>query len=103
MSPTDQCFGCHVYDVYANPGSPDAVRAASRFNKPGSDKGHAEHVGELGVPCYACHVTHGSETQPHLMVTGRLPGLTGYTETAMGGTCTQTCHGPQSYAVVYAR
>ena len=103
MSPSDQCFGCHAYDVYANPNAPDAVRAASRFNAPGTVKGHAEHVGELQVPCYACHVTHGSETEPHLMVTGRAPGLTGYTETATGGDCTSTCHGPQSYTVVYAR
>ncbi len=46
------------------PSSPEAVRAASRFNKPGVDKGHAEHVGEKQVPCGACHVTHGSATLP---------------------------------------
>jgi predicted CXXCH cytochrome family protein len=97
------CFACHTYDVYANPGASDAVRGYSRFNRPGVDKGHAEHVGEQSVPCYACHVTHGAPSQGHLIVTGRTPGLAAFTETASGGTCQPTCHGPQSYSVNYAR
>ncbi len=103
MGPDELCFSCHSYDVYGNPSSPDAMRAASRFNKPGVDKGHAEHVGEEHVSCYSCHVTHGSTTQPFLMATGRNPGLLAYSKTATGGTCTPTCHGPQSYNANYAR
>jgi len=103
MTSNEQCFGCHNYDVYANPGASDQVRAASRFNKPGVDKGHAEHVDEQHVPCYTCHVTHGSTTQKHLIATGRSPGIIAYTESLGGGTCSPTCHGPETYAVNYAR
>ncbi len=103
MSQDEQCFSCHAYDVYANPSSADAVLQASRFNRPGLASGHAEHVGQLGVPCYACHVTHGSTDQPHLLVTGRSPGLLTYTETPTGATCTSTCHAAKSYSVNYAR
>jgi predicted CXXCH cytochrome family protein len=97
------CFTCHSFEVYANPGASDATRAQSRFNKPGADKGHAEHVGEEQVPCYACHVTHGSATQPFLIATGRAPGITTYSATATGGTCAPTCHGSEPYRVNYAR
>ena len=97
------CFACHAYDVYANPGAPDAMRARSRFNTPGAGMGHAEHVGAQNVPCYACHVTHGAPNLPHLLVTGRTPGILGYTETAGGGTCQPTCHAPESYSINYAR
>ncbi|MFI5370988.1 MAG: cytochrome c3 family protein [Candidatus Eisenbacteria bacterium] len=97
------CFSCHSYDVYANPIAPAPMLAASRFNPPGVPQGHATHVGTNQVPCYACHVTHGSSTQPFLMATGRNPGLLGYTKTVNGGTCTPTCHGPESYTVNYAR
>lgn len=97
------CFSCHSFDVYANPGAPEAVRAASRFNAPAATAGHAEHVGQHSVPCYACHVTHGSAYQGHLIATGRMPGILSYMETPSGGTCTPTCHGPQTYTVGYAR
>jgi hypothetical protein len=103
MAADELCFSCHSSDVYANPASADAMRLASRFNQPGAGKGHAEHVGQEHVPCYACHVTHGSATQPFLMVTGRSPGLIAYTKTANGGTCTPTCHAPESYTTNYAR
>jgi predicted CXXCH cytochrome family protein len=103
MTSDESCFACHGYDVYANPAAAAAVRGASRFNQPGAGKGHAEHVGEQAVPCYACHVTHGSPDQPHLIVLGRTPGLTAFTETAGGGTCQSTCHAAQSYTVNYGR
>ncbi len=103
MSSQEICFACHTFDVYANPGSPDAVRAFSRFNKPGAGKGHAEHVGELNVPCYACHVTHGVPNQAHLVAIGRSPGIVSFSETTGGGTCLPSCHGSQSYTINYAR
>jgi predicted CXXCH cytochrome family protein len=103
MASNEICFACHSYDVYANRNAPEAVRGYSRFNAPGAGKGHAEHVDEESVPCYACHVTHGSTTQRHLMVTGRNPGISSYAETSNGGTCSPTCHGGESYTVNYAR
>jgi predicted CXXCH cytochrome family protein len=103
MSSDELCFQCHSFDVYANSGSPDATRGLSRFNRPGAGMGHAEHVMDQRVPCYACHVTHGSTTQPFLLATGRFPGVSSYTTTADGGTCATNCHASRSYTVNYAR
>lgn len=100
MSPDELCFACHTYDTYANRNAAPSVLDYSRF---GGENGHARHVDQEQVPCYACHVTHGSTTLPHLMVLGRNPGLVSYTETAGGGTCAPTCHGSESYSVTYAR
>ena len=77
--------------------------SASRFNPPAAERGHQFHVANQNVPCYACHVTHGSSTLPHLLVLGRSPGLVAYTRTPTGGTCTPTCHAPRDYMVNYAR
>ncbi len=101
MTSDELCFACHAYDVYANPSAPLLTLQASRWN-PG-DNGHAKHVGGQQVPCYACHVTHGSPTQGRLIITGRTPGLVAYTASATGGTCTPTCHGTESYTLNYAR
>jgi predicted CXXCH cytochrome family protein len=103
MASDEICFSCHAYDVYANPAASPSAMAASRFSKPGVAEGHAEHVGLRGVPCYGCHVTHGSSSEKHLLVTGRIPGIITYTETPTGGTCTTTCHDPRDYTVSYAR
>lgn len=103
MSFTESCFQCHAWDVYANASSSETTRSQSRFNKPGADKGHAEHVGEERYPCYACHTTHGSAVQSFLLVTGRSPGIRTYTKSANGGTCSPTCHGSESYTVNYPR
>lgn len=103
MGSDELCFSCHAFDVYANRAASAQTRAASRFNSPGAGKGHAEHVGEERVPCFACHVTHGSTTLPRLLVLGRVPGIVTYTANSTGGTCTPTCHGSESYRVNYAR
>lgn len=103
MDSNEICFACHAYDVYANPNSAELVRTASRFNKPGAEKGHAEHVGEEGVTCYSCHTTHGSADRPHLLVLGRLPGIVSFSQTANGGSCQASCHGSENYQVNYAR
>jgi len=103
-TPDELCFSCHAYGVYADPASSSIERSQSRFNAPAVTFGHAEHVGTAQVPCYACHVTHGSTNQPFLIATGRIPGLIGYTASVDGGTCTSTCHtGAKSYTVNYGR
>jgi predicted CXXCH cytochrome family protein len=102
MDSDELCFTCHAWSVYGDPSAPETVRAASRFNGPAVSKGHAEHTA-ASVPCGACHVTHGSTTQKHLIVVSRTPGIISFTETPTGGTCTPTCHGPDTYAVNYAR
>jgi predicted CXXCH cytochrome family protein len=102
MTSDEMCFACHSYDVYGNPASPAATLMASRFNPPGATAGHAAHT-DQNVPCFACHVTHGAAFQPQLIATGRVPGIVAFTETPSGGTCTPTCHAPQSYTVGYAR
>lgn len=100
---TDLCFDCHRYDTYANDRSTNTVKGYSRFNPPAFGKGHTFHVVQKRYPCYACHESHGSATLPHLLATGRSPGLVRYTQTATGGTCTPTCHEAESYTINYPR
>lgn len=100
MAANEICFNCHRYDTYANASASSTSRAYSRF---GSSSGHGFHVGARRIPCYACHSSHASTTKRYLLVTGRSPGITTYTETTNGGTCASTCHGNQSYTVNYAR
>ncbi|MGK2855879.1 MAG: cytochrome c3 family protein [Thermoanaerobaculia bacterium] len=102
MSPGDLCFSCHRYEVYGDPLASPPTQRASRFNSPG-ERGHAYHVGQQGVPCYACHTTHGSTSLPALIATGRTPGVLSYAQNAGGGTCAPTCHVSRSYSVNYAR
>jgi len=101
MTSGESCFDCHNYNTYANAGSTNTVKGYSRFNLPTFDKGHTFHVADKKFPCYACHESHGSTTLPHLMVTGRSPGLNSYTHTATGGTCAPSCHGTETYTVNY--
>jgi predicted CXXCH cytochrome family protein len=103
MGSDEICFRCHAYDAYANPLASATVLGYSRFNEPGAGKGHAKHVGEEQVPCYACHVTHGSGSRPFLVATGRVPGIVSYAESPTGGSCQPTCHGLETYTVNYAR
>lgn len=102
MTPDELCFDCHQYDVYANPDSAPELQRASRFNAP-AVAGHAYHVAIQRVPCFACHVTHGSVRNAALIATDRMPGIVSYLQTASGATCNTTCHLPRSYSVNYAR
>ena len=102
-SSDEVCFACHSYDTYANQSSPQFMREASRFNGPMAQMGHTGHVDRERIPCFACHDSHGSETQPHLIAEGRMPGIADYLQSMNGGTCTTVCHGQQSYTVNYAR
>ena len=101
MSSNEICFNCHRYDTYANNRASSTVKGYSRFNQ--SEGGHTFHVVEKRRPCYACHGSHASTTKPHLIVTGRSPGINSYTETSTGGTCSPTCHGSETYKINYAR
>jgi predicted CXXCH cytochrome family protein len=104
MSSTELCFDCHRFDTYGNSKSSNAIAAYSRFNPPAFNSGHGSHVDGHQVPCYGCHDSHGAANQPTLIVTSRSPGLTTYTQTATGGTCSPTCHGTRTYSNInYAR
>ncbi len=103
MSSLEICFDCHNYDTYANNSASNTVKGYSRFNPPTFSQGHTYHVQQRQRPCFACHESHASTTKPHLIVTGRSPGITIYTETTNGGSCTPTCHGNESYTINYAR
>lgn len=100
---TEACFDCHSFNTYSNTGTTDTIQAYSRFNRPNFEEGHSFHVVEKRAPCYACHDSHASGTKPHLIVTGRNPGINSYTETATGGTCSPTCHGTETYRLNYPR
>jgi predicted CXXCH cytochrome family protein len=100
---TEACFDCHRFATYGTTQSSDTVLAYSRFNRPNFEEGHSFHVAEKRAPCWACHDSHGSANQPHLIVTGRNPGLNSYTETPSGGSCAPTCHSPRNYTLNYAR
>lgn len=102
MTRNDLCFDCHTFDVYAEASSPADVQRASRFNSPAA-VGHAFHVGVQHVPCYSCHETHGSSRIPALIATGRMPGISSYSQNPNGGTCSPACHAPRSYTVNYSR
>jgi predicted CXXCH cytochrome family protein len=103
MASNEICFNCHKYDTYANNNASSTVKGYSRFNPPTHSEGHTFHVGARRYPCYACHDSHGSTTRPHLIVTGRAPGIRSYTETSTGGSCSPTCHGSETYRINYAR
>lgn len=112
MSASELCFDCHNYDTYANRNASSTVKNYSRWaigtevgGGCGSQtkSGHTYHVDEEGYPCYACHDSHASTTNPHLIVTGRNPGLNSYQESANGGTCGPTCHRATTYCLNYPR
>jgi len=104
---TELCFDCHKYDTYANndftptpPLTKEIIWGYSRFNL------HIKHVVEEQVSCYSCHNSHASTSLKHLIVTGRTPGVTAYTEspnTSTAGNCTSTCHAKEDYTITYAR
>lgn len=104
VAQSELCFLCHNFDTYAN--SAGLFQQASRFNPPLSPQGHAFHVGQQRIPCYACHDSHGSPQFPALIVTGRNPGLINFGLTVNRGTCLTNCHqspGSRIYIQNYPR
>ena len=101
MTSGESCFDCHSFNTYANAGSTNTVKGYSRFNPPAYGKGHTFHVRGQEVPLLRLPRDPRLDDLPHLMVTGRNPGLTSYTHTATGGTCALTCHGNKTYTVNY--
>jgi predicted CXXCH cytochrome family protein len=98
VSPSDGsgfCYRCHQYDVYYS-GSSDTTDSQSNFysSSPALPALHSQHMRTYGLGCEACHASHGSTTQPHL-----LRDDIGFVEQANGGTCTNACHAaPEAYA-----
>jgi predicted CXXCH cytochrome family protein len=103
MASDELCFSCHRREVYGDQMGSGMAREASRFNPPAESHGHTFHVDTHQIPCGACHMTHGSTTLPSLLVTGRTPGLVGISITPTGGTCSPTCHEPETYTTNYGR
>lgn len=102
-TPDELCVLCHRFDVYASAIGGLLLQRASRWNPPAAPKGHAFHVGERNVPCFACHDSHGSTRFPALIVLGRLPGLQGFSVNGAGGSCATACHAQRTYAINYPR
>jgi predicted CXXCH cytochrome family protein len=87
------CYSCHRHDVYAT-GAADGTGMSAFVASGGTKRLHSVHVAASptghGVSCGACHVSHGSVTQPHL-----LRGDIGFASTGPdAGTCTNDCHDP---------
>jgi hypothetical protein len=91
------CYECHRYDVYYNDTADGNALTGSNFyaldiNPVANRTMHHRHDQTRGIGCDACHVTHGSRTQPHLL----RPDL-GYVHNPVGfnpgGSCTNACHG----------
>jgi hypothetical protein len=87
------CYECHKREVYYT-GVEDTSTAASWFGGAtvATEKLHNKHVAVQGFSCAACHVSHGSTTELHLLRAG-----VGYAPTldggvTVGGTCTNDCH-----------
>lgn len=95
------CFICHNFDTYAS--QTGLFQNASRFNAPAAPNGHAFHVGQQNIPCFACHDSHGSPLYPALIVTGRNPGIVNFSANVAGGSCMPTCHGSRTYLSNYPR
>ena len=97
------CFDCHKYSTYADVALKETDGTYSRFGD------HSNHTDPslVGFSCYVCHDSHGAISQPHLIVLGR--GLTEYTETSSGGSCSAPdtgCHEPVislEYIITYER
>lgn len=91
------CYKCHTFALYYS-GTGDGVSGTgSNFydaSLPAAQRAlHHFHVSDKGEGCGACHVTHGSRVQPHL-----LRDDIGYTHNAPsptddpGGSCQNGCH-----------
>ena len=97
VEPSDStllCYDCHLRSVYATGESYGTGESGFlAVADSGTKKLHSLHVaapadGGHGISCSACHVSHGSVTQPHL-----LRSDIGFISTGSdAGTCTNACH-----------
>ncbi len=88
------CFDCHNVETYSTGTGAGANKSWFYTAAPATSL-HQRHSGApssggMGFDCSACHVTHGSTTQPHL-----LRGDIGYAPGTLPvrGECTNACHG----------
>jgi hypothetical protein len=88
------CYTCHLRSVYAT-GAGDGAGMSAFLAPTGLHPLlHSVHVASSpaghGISCSACHVSHGSVTQPHL-----LRSDIGFVSSGPdAGTCTNDCHDP---------
>lgn len=96
VAPSDAdglCYRCHKYQVYFTGDSDSGDSASNFYSTTPALKLHSEHVSSFGLGCAACHVSHGSAAQRHLIRTD-----VGYTAGDAGGTCDNGCHSaPKTY------
>lgn len=102
IAPSDSsglCYQCHRYAVYFT-GAEDtpADPKSSFFGSTGNQALHAYHTDTLGFGCASCHVSHGAQTEPHL-----LSSEVGFTPAANGGSCLTACHGAGGATEAYTR
>lgn len=79
------CYSCHKWQVYLT-GSEDSAGIGSGF-RDGDVKLHQKHVELFGYSCTACHASHGSVSDAHL-----LRPEVGYTKSGGSGSCRNACH-----------
>jgi predicted CXXCH cytochrome family protein len=93
------CYRCHRRDAYWG-GDESTASPASRFydGRYAVPQLHSLHLRDKHLDCRACHVAHGSSTQPHL-----IRDDIGYTHDGAGGpngggSCSAAgCHGATRY------
>ena len=105
LAETLLCYDCHKQGVYLT-GVEDDVTTTSGSWFGGLTENlalHSRHVQVRGFSCQACHVSHGSAAQLHLLRpgVGFAPTLDGG-GVVIGGTCTNACHLPTT-AAAYTR
>lgn len=88
------CYACHKRSVYYT--GVDDTGSASLFYDVTAGALHAKHTLGAGLACSACHVSHGSPTEPRLARAD-----VGMTLSAGGGSCTDACH--PAPGVAYSR
>lgn len=80
------CYDCHEYGVYYT----GAAAANSNFYDTAYAEAelHVFHANRREFGCPACHVSHGSPGEDHV-----IRDEVGFTPAGAGGSCTNDCHG----------
>lgn len=105
------CFRCHDDRyIYGDNGNMSGFYNASTLTY-----GHATHVKDRGIPCFACHDPHGVPGTPDLFVSSHLINFSRdyaagasvpiptYTPSVTGGSCNVACHTVGGTSHAYTR